>query len=144
MSREQNIAAQSLGGQILASGDSDRLGEVFAAGVVDHDPSPGQAPGVEGVKQFWRGIKGAFPDFRLEVDLLTASDDFVTIVYRIAGTHQGQYLGVAGTGKRFEVRGVQVARFENGLITDRWGSSDSLGMLVQLGLVVPPAAAAAP
>lgn len=139
MSKDQNIAAQSLAGEIVASGDFDRLGEVFSADVVDHDPSSAQAPGVEGVKQFWRGVKGSFPDFSLEVDLLTASEDFVTIVYRMAGTHEGEYMGVAGTGKHFEVRGVQVAKFENGLITDRWGSTDSLGLLSQLGI-----AAAAP
>lgn len=104
MSKEQNLAAQTLGGQLLASGDVDRLGEVFAADVFDHDPSPGQAPGVEGVKQFWREFKASFPDFHLEMDVLTASDDYVTIVYRIAGTHEGTHMGAAGSGKHFEVR----------------------------------------
>lgn len=144
MSKEQNIAVQALGGQLLASGDFDRLGEVFAADVVDHDPSPGQAAGVEGVKQFWREFKASFPDFALEVDVLTASDDYVTIVYRIASTHEGTYMGAAGSGKHFEARGVQVAKFEGGLITDRWGSSDSLGVVAQLGIAVPAHAATAP
>ena len=102
--------------------------------MIDHDPSTDQAAGVEGVKQFWRGVAKSFPDFELEVDLLVASDEFVTIVYRMAGTHDGTYLGVPGTSRRFEVRGVQVAKFDGGLIVERWGSTDSLGMLSQLGI----------
>jgi len=33
-----------------------------------------------------------------------------------------------------EVRGVQVARFENAKMVERWGSSDEAGIMKQLGL----------
>src|SRR5215475_9406831 len=104
MSKEGNIAAQTRGAEIVEAGDFDRLGEVCAADVVDHDPASGQAPGGEGIKQFFRQFKASFPDFRMELDLLRADEDYVTIVYRIAGTHQGDYLGIPPTGKHFEVR----------------------------------------
>jgi len=32
------------------------------------------------------------------------------------------------------VRGVQIGRFEGGKIVERWGSSDELGILKQLGV----------
>jgi predicted ester cyclase len=136
MSREENIAAHAHCHDLLAAREFDRLGEVFAANVVDHDPSSGQAPGVEGVKQFWREFMTSFPDFRMEVDALSADEDYGTMVYRLSGTHQGDYMGIPPTGKHFEVRGLQMGRFENSVIAERWGSSDSLGILSQLGISV--------
>ena len=136
MSREENIAAHAHCHDLLAAREFDRLGEVFAANVVDHDPSSDQAPGVEGVKQFWRAFTTSFPDFRMEVDALSADEDYGTMVYRLSGTHQGDYMGIPPTGKHFEVRGLQMGRFENSVIAERWGSSDSLGILSQLGISV--------
>ncbi|MGN6686238.1 MAG: ester cyclase [Actinomycetales bacterium] len=43
--------------------------------------------------------------------------------------------GSTSTGKSFRVRGVQISRFEDGKLAERWGSSDQLGILTQLGLV---------
>jgi predicted ester cyclase len=138
MSKERNIAAQTRSAEIVAAGEFDRLGEVFAADVVDHDPASGQAPGVEGIKQFFRQFKASFPDLRMEIEFLTADEDYVTIVYRIAGTHQGDYMGIPPIGRHFEVRALQAARFENAMIVERWGSSDTLGILSQLGIPMPP------
>ena len=41
---------------------------------------------------------------------------------------------LAPTGKRISARGMQIARSENGQIVERWGSSDELGILKQLGV----------
>ncbi len=49
------------------------------------------------------------------------------------GTHDGDFNGVAPTGKKIEVRGLQIGRFEDGVIVERLGSSDELGILKQLG-----------
>jgi predicted ester cyclase len=46
----------------------------------------------------------------------------------------GDFLGVAPTDKRITARGMQIARFKKGKIVERWGSSDELGILRQLGV----------
>jgi predicted ester cyclase len=43
-------------------------------------------------------------------------------------------MGVAPTGKMMKVRGVQISKFKDGKMVERWGSSDELGMLQQLGV----------
>jgi steroid delta-isomerase-like uncharacterized protein len=135
MSREINSAAQEKLGQIVNAGEFDRLGEVFAPDVVDHDPAPGQGPGPEGFRTFFTALTEAFPDAHLDVDALAADEDFVTIAYRLTGTHEGDFHGVAGTGTKIEARGVQLARFNGeGQIVERWGSTDELGILTQLGV----------
>jgi len=134
--RETNTAAQQHLGELLAAGEIDRLHEVFAADVLDHDRAPDQGEGVDGIKGFFRSLTAAFPDAAMQVDQLVADDDNVVIAYRISGTHRGDFQGVPATGRRIEARGVQVGRFEDGKIVERWGSTDELGILRQLGATV--------
>lgn len=133
MSREQNMQAQEKLGQLIADREVDRFGEVFAEDVVDHDPAPAQAPGVRGIQDFWVQFLAGFPDAALNTEALVADDEHVTVVLTITGTHDGEFQGIEPTGTRIAVRGIQVARFENGLIVERWGSTDEAGLLKQLG-----------
>ena len=50
------------------------------------------------------------------------------------GTHTGPFQGFQPTGRSFRVRGMQISRFSDGKLIERWGSSDQLGILTQLGL----------
>ena len=131
---ETNLAAQERMGGFINAGDIDSLDEVFAADVVDHDPAPDQPAGVEGIKTFWRTFLTAFPDLAIAPAVVSADDEHVTIVLDITGTHTGEFSGHAPTGKSFTVRGIQVGRFENGKLAERWGATDELGILTQLGL----------
>jgi len=65
---------------------------------------------------------------------MVADDANVAIAYTLTGTHQGDFNGIAPTGKTIEVRGLQIGRFEDGKIVERWGSSDELGILQQFGV----------
>ena len=133
MSRESNMAAQERLGELINSGDIDSLDEVFAAGVVDHDPAPDQGPGPEGFKDFFRALRSAFPDLSISGETVVSDDDHVCIAYTVSGTHQGEFQGIQPTGRSITARGVQIGRFEDGKIVERWGSSDELGILTQLG-----------
>ena len=132
---QTNLEAQGRMGEIVASGDYDRLSEVLADGLVDHDPAPDQPAGPKGIGEFWATFKEAFPDVALEPVQVIATEDFVTAVLDVSGTHRGEFLGHEATGKRFTVRGIQVGRFEDGRMVERWGATDQLGILQQLGLV---------
>jgi predicted ester cyclase len=107
MSREKNVAAQMIGGEIAVSHDVSRFNEVMAADVVDHDPAVGQAPGVEGIKDYWRELFESFPDLKLDVDAFLADEEYVTLVYRLSGTHLGNYMGHPPTGQA--LRGALIA-----------------------------------
>jgi len=136
MSREANIAAQEHLAGHINSGDVDTAVQTFAEHAVDHDPAPEQGPGREGFRTFFAALVAAFPDAHIEPAHLVADDEHVSIAYTLTGTHKGEFQGIAATGKPIEVRGVQIARFENGEIVERWGSSDELGILRQLGATI--------
>ena len=134
MSKQDNIATTQRLGEAVNSGNLDAFHEVFAPSAIDRDPASDQGPGPEGFIHFFTGFRAAFPDLNVSVEQLVADDDNVAFAYTITGTHQGDFLGVPATGRRIKARGVQIARFENGLIVERWGSSDQLGILQQIGV----------
>ena len=80
----------------------------------------------------------AFPDWREEIVELVAEDDTVAGRFRCSGTHRGEFLGEAPTGKRMEVDEVFFLRAEGGRFVDFWALEDSLGRMRQLGLVPAP------
>ncbi len=59
--------------------------------------------------------------------------DTLTWRFRFAGTHEGTFLGVPGTGGRFEVPGITVLRFGASRCVERWSVTDFLGILMQVG-----------
>ena len=134
MSKEDNIAAQEHLAENINAGNIDVAVETFATDAVDHDPAPGQGPGREGFKQFFAELTSAFPDAHIEPAHMVTDDEHVVVAYTLSGTHEGDFNGISPTGKKIEVRGVQIGRFEDGKIVERWGSSDELGILKQLGI----------
>lgn len=138
MSKEANLAATETFGKAANTGQFELFSEVVAPHSVDHDPAPGQGAGPEGFKQFFTELRTAFPDLSIEVEQLVADDDNVAFAYTMSGTHQGDFMGVPATGKKVSARGLQIGRFENGQLVERWGSSDELGLLKQLGVGLDP------
>lgn len=134
MSRADNIAAQEHLAQNINAGNIDEAMQAFAEDALDHDPAPGQGPGRDGFKTFFTQLTAAFPDAHIEPAQLVADDEHVAIAYTLTGTHRGDFNGVPPTGKAIEIRGMQIGRFEDGKIVERWGSSDELGIVKQLGL----------
>ncbi|QNK80406.1 ester cyclase [Nakamurella sp. PAMC28650] len=134
MTTQENIAAQQAFGEAINSGNLVALDDLVAPECVDHDPAPSQGPGPEGFRAFFTQMRTAFPDLHIEVEHLTAAGDDVAFAYTITGTHQGSLQGHGATGKSVKIRGMQISRFAGGKMVERWGSSDELGMMTQLGL----------
>ncbi len=78
-------------------------------------------------------MRAAFPDLKVEPQTVVVEEDKVAFAYEITGTHHGDFNGLAPTGKSIKVRGMQIGRFEDGKMVERWGSSDELGILKQIG-----------
>lgn len=133
MSQQDNLTAQKRFGQAVNTGQLDALRHLVAPEVKDHDPAPDQGPGPDGYIRMFAALRAAFPDLAVMVDTLVADDDQVAIAYTITGTHRGPFLGVSASGKSIHARGVQIARFADGKMVERWGSSDQLGILQQIG-----------
>ena len=118
--------------------DLDVLEEIFAAEFVDHTAVPGQAPGVEGLKQFFAMMDAGLPDFRATVEDVVAEADRVAVRFTFRGTHSGDFMDAPLTGKQVTMPGLDILRVENGKITELWGQEDVFGLMQQLGAIPSP------
>ncbi len=114
-------------------GKLDVIGDLLAAEFVDHDPSPGQGPGVEGYREMVRTYYAAFPDLRATNQDVIAEGDRVALRWTATATHQGELMGIPPTGKEVTLKGIDILRTSGGRIVERWGEFDALGLLRQLG-----------
>ena len=89
------------------------------------------------VKRLFAEFRSAFPDWREKIVELVAEGDKVAGRFRCSGTHLGEFLGEAPTGKSMEVEEVFFLRAKDGRFVDFWGLEDSLGRMRQLGLLPP-------
>ena len=124
---------------MLNAGDIDGFGELLADDFVEHEETPGLAPTREGVMDFFRMYRTAFPDLRMDPEDVLVSGDKVVARVRATGTHQG-VMGIPATGKRIDVQLVDIVRFaDDGCAHEHWGVFDAMTMMQQLGVIPAPA-----
>ncbi len=121
---------------LINAGDIEGFGELVADDFVEHEETPGLAPTKDGVMQFFRMYKAAFPDLRFEPEDVLSSGDKVVARARVTGTHTGEFMGMPATGKTVSVQLIDIIRFDDaGLVAEHWGVFDALAMMQQLGVV---------
>ena len=86
-------------------------------------------------KRFAPVLRMAFPDLHFTIEDMIAENDKVVPRYKLTGTHQGKFMGVAATGKPIKITCIWIHRLaENRIVEGRdWGEWDALGMMKQLG-----------
>lgn len=82
-------------------------------------------------------IREAFPDLTVETEDVFGDGNKVAIRSTMAGTHQGEYLGIPATDRQVEVETVSICRLSGGQIAEVWPEMDSLAWFQQLGAVPP-------
>jgi steroid delta-isomerase-like uncharacterized protein len=138
MSKAENLEILTTFAEAVNSGRFELFKDSVAAENIDHDPAPGQVAGPEGYRAFFSGLRSAFPDLRVALDTLVADEDSIAIAYTLTGTQKGCFMGVPPTGRTMKIRGLQISKFRHGKMVERWGSSDELGLLQQLGAAEVP------
>ena len=106
--------------------------DFFAPDFVSHNNPPGFPPGAEGVKQFFTMFRDAFPDVSVDIDEIVAEGDRVAVATTFTGTHEGELMGVAPTGRRVSVTGIDIVRVAGGRIAEHRGLTDMVGLMRQL------------
>ena len=122
--------------EIWDEGRLDLIDHYIAADLIDHIEDPTlESVGRERYRETAVRIRSAFPDFRNALDLIVAEGDIAVSYGRNVGTNTGEFMGMPPTGKTIDILPFGMLRFRDGQAIERWGFSDSLSMLQQLGLV---------
>jgi steroid delta-isomerase-like uncharacterized protein len=125
--------------EAFGQGRVELVDEHVAADAVDHDPAnPEDVRGPAGLKEQILMYRAAFPDLQFTVEDIIDQDDRVVIRWSSRGTHQGELMGLAPTGKIVTVTGISIDRFADGKVAESWTNWDVLGLMRQLGAAPPP------
>jgi steroid delta-isomerase-like uncharacterized protein len=123
--------------EVWNRGNLDVTSEVFAPKYVRHDLRPSEAlPGPAGQAKIAADFRAAFPDLRMEVDLILAEGDLVAARWTTEGTNTGRWGNHPPTGRWARFSGVNIFRFRDGKVAELWNHRDDLGLVQQLGVEI--------
>ena len=140
MSAEENkaVVRREFEEMFNQGGNLDAAEEIYAPDYVGHEPAFGDSHGVEGAKQFAADFRQAFPDLHTTIEEMVAEGEKIVTRFSTRGTHQGEIMGAAPTGKLVTHTGHQTDRFEGGKIVESWTNWDALGLLQEIGAIPSP------
>lgn len=122
--------------EVCTEGRSDVAEQIIAPSFIAHDPQvpseQGPTGAVEGTQAFRDGAEA-----RWEVQELFSAGDRVVARWIGTGTHSGELMGVAPTGKSLTVDAISIFRISEGKLAEEWTVWDTLGLLQQIGVVSP-------
>ncbi|ADU38399.1 ester cyclase [Variovorax paradoxus] len=101
-------------------------------------PSGEVHDGNDDVRQYYAETRRAFPDQRHEIIQLRHADDSVIVEFWLLGTHRGPLKGIPPTGNAFRCRMNAFFIFEGDTLVCERVYFDTLTMLRQLLVGVPP------
>jgi steroid delta-isomerase-like uncharacterized protein len=143
MANAQNEEIVRRGFDMFNTGDTSGAAEITAADAIGHDPAmPEDSHGPEGFAQIVATYRGAFPDLNLTVEEQCSDGDTVCTRWSSEGTNDGELMGMPPTHKHIRVTGLSMDKVQDGKIVESWNQWDNAGMMQQLGIGEPAAAAA--
>ncbi|MEU7427932.1 ester cyclase family protein [Streptomyces sp. NPDC040750] len=129
--------ARRLFEECWSKGDIGQLPELFAPRVAllgEHMHMEGQSPyGPDTAREEIEPYRKAFPDLALPVVSCVAQGEWVMSAWEGGGTHQGELMGLAPTGRRLWMAGIYLARVVDGRITAARQTVDTLAYHRTLG-----------
>ncbi len=117
---------------------SEVADEIIAPDYVSHGPQAPPAEGPDGVRARV-GLYQDSVDGHWNVVEMFSSDDRVVARWTGTGSHRGELMGLAATGKPIDVDAISIFRIADGKIAEEWTVWDALGLLQQVGAVPAPA-----
>ena len=143
MSAEENKAlTRRVMEEMFNKGNLDAADELLAPDFVDHDPAmPEDVRGPEGFKEYVGAFRSAFSDLHIRIEDQIAEGDKVVQRWTGTGTHDGDSMGIAPTGNRVEISGMEISRISGGKVAEVWEGYDAMGLMQQMGAIPAPDAA---
>ncbi len=111
--------------------DHKMLDLLMSDDYLQHNPTPN---GREPVKRMADILHTAFPDGRMVINDMVAEGDKVVARITMTGTHTGELIGVAPTGKSVKMSSIDIWRIDDGVCVEHWDEVDRVGLFRQIGI----------
>jgi predicted ester cyclase len=135
MPRLGNIEAVQKASLLFKARDLEGHLKLYSNSVLHHGFSTRLRPGLPGLKDHYKALLKGFPDMRVEIDDIIADGERVMHRFMFFGTHKGEFLGVAPTGKLVRAAGVHIHLFKDGSAVEVWQILDTYAFLSEIGAV---------
>ena len=93
--------------------DAEAIASTGGPNGVMFDPAVGEIRGAEALKENAALYLNAFPDLSIEVTSEFVTGNTICQEWTSRGTHQGELMGLAPTGKHVEVHGCNIATMDD-------------------------------
>ena len=130
---EENKALVMHFNKLENKGDLEALFDLFAPGYVSHYNTGDSS--LEQNRKIWPTIWEAFPDITFTIEQMVAEGDKVAFQETWIGTHKGEFMGIAPTGKKVRMMNAGIIRIANGKFQESWFTLDEFGLMQQLGVI---------
>jgi predicted ester cyclase len=121
--------------EVVRDGKVELLRELVADDYTEVMDGVRHQVGLEGAEAHVLGVRETYPDLRLTVDRQIAEGEWVASCITAVGTHLGEWLGIAPTGRSVRFTGVNVDRVVEGKLVEHGGAANLLGPLLEIGAV---------
>jgi predicted ester cyclase len=120
--------------QVINAHNPALIDSFCTADFVEHNPFPGQAPNIDGLKKGFSDYMAGFPDLNATVEMIKGWGDTCMTKFRMRGMNTGMFMGMPATGKALDIEGVDIVIIKDGKATQHWGYIEETKMLTQLGM----------
>jgi steroid delta-isomerase-like uncharacterized protein len=108
---------------------------IVSPDTIHHFGLRNDAVGVQAVQDGAQSILTAFPDLVHTNEEIIADGDLVAIRWTATGTFTGPFLGAEPTGAEAAWSGINILRFECGLLAENWSEVSGFNLWQQVGLL---------
>jgi predicted ester cyclase len=133
---------ESMMTRLLAGGETELAEQLVHPDFVNNEADPERRNGPSGAAATSEWLRSCFGNLRYDIHRVFVDGDMAAAYVTMHGTHEGGLPpGVPATRKPFAVKHVHLFRFaDDGRVVEHSAVRDDLGMVMQLGLLPPPAA----
>ena len=114
------------------TGDTTIYSEILAEDWIDIPLAPGQEQGPSGMTAQIAAFRRAMPDYSVTHEDLVVGGGRVAVRNTVSGTHQGVFMGHEPTGRRLEMRTMDIHQVRDNRIVVTWHLEDFAGLMAQL------------
>ena len=98
-------------------------------------PMFGRHSGRAAILASYQVLFTTFPDWTFTEEPALIDGDRVAQAFSVTATHVGEFMGLAGTNRRFQVQGVRLYDMQDGLIQHERRHYDFTSLLIQVGVL---------
>ena len=121
--------------EVVNDQNLDLLPQVCTEDYAWHGPGGVNFTGIDQLREMAEGYFTAFPDLHMSIEQQVVEGNLICSRWRATGTHDGPLDDIEPTGRKIDIAGQIIQRFEGTKIAEEWEVFDELAMPKQIGVV---------